>query len=103
MASHTQLVEERLTVWVLVCVCLSDHCGGGGDEGIQSPEGGLAGDRRVALGAAAALPAEPQLHRSGEELHHHLPSAHRHAAVLYAAQVTKTALLKHCCYELRIP
>lgn len=70
---------------------LSDHCRRGGDEGLQSSEGGLAGHRRVALGAPAALPAEPQLHRSGEELHHHLPAAHRHAAVLHAEQVTK-----HC-------
>lgn len=89
-------LKKVLMFWVFVRASLSDHCRRGGDEGLQSSEGGLAGHRRVALGAPAALPAEPQLHRSGEELHHHLPAAHRHAAVLHAEQVTKPGVTKHC-------
>lgn len=69
------------------CASVSDHCCRGGDEGVPGSEGSLSGHRRVAVSPAAALSAEPQLHRSGEELHYHLPPAHRHAAGLHAEKV----------------
>ena len=52
------------------------YCGRGWDERLPRAEGGVPRDRRVSLSPAASLPADPQHHRSGEELHHHLPPAH---------------------------
>ncbi len=57
----------------------------GGNECVTGTEGGISGDRRVPLCFAAALPPDPQHHRSGEELHHHFPSAYWHDAGLHEA------------------
>ena len=57
-------------------------CGsGGGAERLPGPEGGGRRAGRVALSPAAPLPADAQHHLGREELHHHLPTAHRSAQV----------------------
>lgn len=76
--------------------CVSGDRRRGRDEGLQGSEGGLSGDCRVSLGAPAALPADPQLHRSREELHHHLPSAHRRTAEFYAQKEMIHSVINHC-------
>lgn len=69
------------------CVSVSDHCCRRGNEGVQGSEGSLSGHRWVPVSPSAAIPAEPQLHRSGEELHYHLPPPHRYAAVFHVEKV----------------
>lgn len=75
--------------------CVSGDRRWGRDEGLQGSEGGLSGDCRVSLGAPAALPTDPQLHRGREELHHHLPSAHRHKE-FYAQKEVILSVINHC-------
>lgn len=65
--------------------------GRGRDERVPRPEGGVPGDRGVPVGPAAPLPADAQHHRSGEELHHHLPAAHGRHFPLHA-EVTPVRL-----------
>ncbi len=57
----------------------------GGNECVTGTEGGISGDRWVPICFAAALPPDPQHHRSGEELHHHFPCAYWHDAGLHKA------------------
>lgn len=70
-----------------LCVSVPDHCRRGWNESVQGPERGLPGHRWVTVSPSAAIPAEPQLHRSREELHHHLPPPHRHAAEFHVKKV----------------
>lgn len=51
-------------------------------EGVPGAEGGFVDHQRVARCPAAPLPADTQHHLRREELHHHLPPAHRNATDL---------------------
>lgn len=54
---------------------LIGHRRRGRDERLEGIEGGIAGDCRISVRAAAALPADPQHHRRREKLNNHFPSA----------------------------
>lgn len=65
------------------------YSSGGWDECIQGSEGGVSGDRRVSIRSSAQIPPNPQLYRSREELHHHLPSAHGHIEPLHEEMIAE--------------
>lgn len=72
-----------------------DHFCRGRNEGLQGSERSLSGNRRVTLCSPAPIPAEPQLHRRGEELHHHLSSAHRYVAGFYVEKMMNLKVRNH--------
>lgn len=74
--------------WSLSLARLAGDRSGGWDERLPRPEGGVPGHRRVPVSPAAPLPADPQHHRGGKELHHHLPAAHGCHVSLHAEVMT---------------
>lgn len=67
------------TNWISF-ICFPGNCSRGWNECIQGPEGGIHGYYGVPCCSAASLPADLDHHCFGEELHHRLPIAHKHAA-----------------------
>jgi len=51
----------------------------GRNERLQEVEGSRRRHERVTKLDATSLPTNPDIHQCREELHHHLPPAHRHA------------------------
>jgi len=69
--------------------------GRGRAEGEPGAQGGGRRDHAVAGGAAAALPADAEHHLGREELHHHLPAAHRAGRRLAELGAARSPPLSH--------
>lgn len=93
---HQKCVQARTSL----CFLFAGYRCRGRDERLPRPQRGVAGHRRVAVGPAAALPADPQHHRGWEELHHRLPAAHGAHVSLYA-EITAQQFHCVCKYVLK--
>lgn len=92
---HKQYFLWTMWNWISrVCpswCCVAGYCCRRRTESLPCPEGGRWSNCPIPSCSTAPVPADPQHHLRREELHHHLPLAHRFPQPLLARLQTPAA------------